>query len=356
MQTRTEEYKLAALCLKYLMFECFDPELPDDSIQQSLMEGCYAFQDYAALHWIDHLEMSIPFLNLGVFDDVDDIGTVINEFYGMYVEGELEADDVSEDLRERCSHLSNTEYFESLISLISHTRQVRAADELMTALGNVGKILSKTRLLLEQQHSSVDVASEEKEKLRQYYGDNWNKCPRHACYYFHEGFPDATRRNNHVSRHEKPFCCTELSCPRIHLGFSTERELKKHMNINHPDPAAFAWRSPKVKKPPQKYTCTKCDPPKEYTRAHNLKIHMRTHENKRPYACQFCTKAFVRKYDLQRHMQVLHSREKEQGIELSQETLVDSDKADSENGTRDLMPSMSSDTLVGMAPGSITPV
>jgi hypothetical protein len=338
------------------MFECFDPELPDESISQYLKQGYYAFQDYAALHWVDHLEISIPFLNLDIFDDADNIGTAINEFYGMYVESKLETDVVSEELRERCSHLKDTGYLERLLSLVNHARKSRTADEMVTALGDVGRVLSKSRLLLEQQHSSANVTGEEKGRLKEYYGDHWNKCPRHACYYFHEGFSDVIRRDNHVSRHEKPFCCTELSCPRIHLGFSTEKELKKHMNINHPDPAAFAWRFPKVKKPPQKYTCKKCDPPKEYTRAHNLNIHMRTHENRRPYACQFCTRAFVRKYDYQRHMQVLHRDKKEQVMESSLETLVGSDKTDSEVGTSELVSSMSSDTLVGMAPGNITPM
>lgn len=338
------------------MFECFDPEISDESIQLYLKQGYYAFQEYVALHWIDHLEILIPFLNLDALKDADDLGTAISEFFGVYVEGDLQLGDISEELRERCNHLRGTKYFQSLLKLVSHTRESRAADEQVTALGDVGKLLSRSRLLLEKMHSSDNTTSEEKEKLKQYYGDNWNKCPRHACYYFHGGFPDATRRDNHVTRHEKPFCCTELSCPRIHLGFSTEKELKKHMNIHHPDPAAFAWRFPKVKKPPQKHTCTKRDPPKEYTRAHNLNIHMRTHENKRPFACQFCGRAFVRKHDFQRHMQTLHPDQDQLIIESSQETLVGPDRTDSDLGTAGLLTSMSSDTLVDVPSGSTAPM
>jgi hypothetical protein len=161
----------------------------------------------------------------------------------------------------------------------------RSADEQMTALGDLGRIVSKNRSFLEDLHRSTTLRPNIREKLKNYYGINWNKCPRHACFYFYEGFPDATRRDNHVNRHEKPFCCTEPSCSRTYFGFSSEKELKKHMNINHPDPAAFAWRFPKIKKPSQRFTCTDCDPPREYTRAHNLRIHKMTHKDERNHSC-----------------------------------------------------------------------
>jgi uncharacterized Zn-finger protein len=98
------------------------------------------------------------------------------------------------------------------------------------------------------------------------------------------------------------------SCPRLHLGFSTEKELKKHVKIQHPDPAAFAWRFPKVRKDITKHGSTICT--KEFKRAHSLKIHMRTHDNLRPFKCEFCNKSFDRRDSCERHEEKVHGRPK----------------------------------------------
>ncbi|KAL1918984.1 uncharacterized protein VTP21DRAFT_2365 [Calcarisporiella thermophila] len=43
---------------------------------------------------------------------------------------------------------------------------------------------------------------------------------------------------------------------------------------------------------------------KTFTRFHNLRAHMRTHEATRPFSCPMCPRAFTRKHDLQRHVRV----------------------------------------------------
>lgn len=349
MQETNEEYKLAILCLQYLILECFDPDLSKDKIRDFLLKGYYAFQDYAVLYWVDHIDSLIPFLHLNELGDSRDLGMAIKDFYEACGAAEAGSADISKELRERCKMIQDAEYYDNLLLLLGHTRKTRSSDDQMTALGDLGKVVSNNRAILEELHCTNTIVAETREKLKQYYGPKWNKCPRHACLYFHEGFSDATRRDNHVSRHEKPFCCTETSCPRIHLGFSTEKELKKHMTINHPDPAAFAWRFPKIKQPAQKYTCTECDPPKEYTRAHNLRIHKRLHKNERPFSCRFCTKAFVRKHDCERHEERLHSEKKIQANGSPQATVLNQEEAVPEEAEQGGQESMSrADTLVDM--------
>jgi hypothetical protein len=347
VQETAEEYKLAVLCLQYLILECFDPDLSTERTKEFLLEGYYAFQDYAVLHWIDHLESLIPFLPLGKDSHV--LGAALKDFHEVYGATEAGVEDISKEIRERCSRIQDTVYYEHLALLLGHTRMIRTSDEQMTALGDLGKVVSNNRAILEDLHSTNTLASEAKEKLKQFYGPKWNKCPRHACFYFHEGFSDATRRDNHLSRHEKPFCCTETSCPRIHFGYSTEKELKKHMATTHPDPAAFTWRFPKIKQPARKYTCTECDPPKEYTRAHNLMIHKRLHSNERPFICRFCSKSFVRKHDRERHEDKLHPNKKIQETGSSQETIPNPEEAAQGPAAREDQVSMSrADTLVEM--------
>ncbi|KAH6702884.1 hypothetical protein BKA61DRAFT_619706 [Leptodontidium sp. MPI-SDFR-AT-0119] len=301
VQIQREEHKLATLCLQYLLFDCFDLNLSDDAIQEYVMGGFYAFQDYAIIHWIDHLEASIPLLQNDVVDNENGLGPAINDFWEAYGSAETSQADIPADLTTKCQHLEKAGYFHSLLLLVSSTRNIRAKEETITALGDLGEVVGKARLRLEKINSlgTIDLAI--RTKLHQYYGDNWHKCPRHSCFNFHEGFSTPTSRDSHVSRHDKPFMCTETGCTRKHLGFSTEKELKKHMAIMHPDPAVLF---PKVKKAPAKHVCDVCS--KDFTRAHNLNAHKRTHGNIRPYKCNLCEKSFVRKYDCERHASTLH--------------------------------------------------
>jgi uncharacterized Zn-finger protein len=75
------------------------------------------------------------------------------------------------------------------------------------------------------------------------------------------------------------------------------------MSQYHPDPAAFSWKFPHVKKPAPKYPCDVCE--KSYSRANSLNTHrLREHAKERPFACNVCGKGFVRKYELERHERI----------------------------------------------------
>lgn len=60
-------------------------------------------------------------------------------------------------------------------------------------------------------------------------------------------------------------------------------------------------------KHPALFQCHLCD--KRFTRAYNLRSHLRTHTDERPFVCVVCGKAFARQHDRKRH-QNLHSGEK----------------------------------------------
>jgi hypothetical protein len=47
------------------------------------------------------------------------------------------------------------------------------------------------------------------------------------------------------------------------------------------------------------FQCTLC--PKRFTRAYNLRSHLRTHTDERPFVCSVCGKAFTRQHDRKRH-------------------------------------------------------
>jgi len=65
--------------------------------------------------------------------------------------------------------------------------------------------------------------------------------------------------------------------------------------------------SKRVQKHPATFQCSLC--PKRFTRAYNLRSHLRTHTDERPFVCSVCGKAFARQHDRKRH-EGLHSGEK----------------------------------------------
>ncbi|KAJ5856264.1 uncharacterized protein N7529_010208 [Penicillium soppii] len=71
-------------------------------------------------------------------------------------------------------------------------------------------------------------------------------------------------------------------------------------------PGAAPGEPKRIQKHPATFQCSLC--PKRFTRAYNLRSHLRNHTDERPFVCTVCGKAFARQDDRKRH-ECLHSGE-----------------------------------------------
>lgn len=69
--------------------------------------------------------------------------------------------------------------------------------------------------------------------LTEAYGRCLYKCPILQCKRFFSGFATGHERDEHVRRHERNHKCTINDCDYSELGFASERELNKHIQLCH---------------------------------------------------------------------------------------------------------------------------
>ncbi|KAF7503649.1 hypothetical protein GJ744_003427 [Endocarpon pusillum] len=59
VQRSITECYFSAVCIHYLTFKYFDIDMTEAARRDYLLDGCFAFQDYAITHWSDHLSSVI---------------------------------------------------------------------------------------------------------------------------------------------------------------------------------------------------------------------------------------------------------------------------------------------------------
>jgi ankyrin repeat protein len=224
-----EHRRLASLSLQYLVLGCFEAKLTDVEMRIFVTQGYYSFVEYALQNWSKHVEScasAVSSRDTGLFEGlIEMLETFINQHWIGSNSISSSASGASRALQPFKRH----RIFEKL-SHVMHTASIPSSanqDIDQSAVLDLDGTLTRIRRLIEE-IAIDDVGVEDSTLFRKYYGPNLFKCPKKECEHFHEGFADASSRQNHLRKHERPFFCPHTGCHYADLGCRSLRELNDH--------------------------------------------------------------------------------------------------------------------------------
>jgi hypothetical protein len=202
-----------------------------------MLEGQFAFQDYAVAKWFQHVN---AFVNTSkdLLEDypkteelIRAIGLAIDDFMDLYHEEEFhEPEKIVPECRETCKNFENQDFYDDLVALTSHiyTFQKKGFEARhKVSIKRLEEALNRNRKFMEDTVSKLENA--DLETFKQFY-DNERpyKCTKITCMYFSEGFKEAKAKKRHVNVHDRPFQCEVPDCLGAE-GFSNHKDLEKYV-------------------------------------------------------------------------------------------------------------------------------
>lgn len=231
------ECELAALCLRYLTFPCFNSDAITDQqeLQEFALKGYFAFQDYAVAKWFHHVNAFVSsgskFLLESTSRDnyLEDMSIALEDFKTRYGNEEWEQG-IVDDCRASCSVFQGLPLHDDLLSLTSHiyTFQQKGFDARHeVSIKSLASALNRNRKILEELPSSKLLSNDDLARFCRFYDhERLFKCTKLTCRYFSEGFKDVKARKKHVNIHERPFHCDIPDCLGAD-GFVNQGDLQR---------------------------------------------------------------------------------------------------------------------------------
>jgi len=303
---RERHAQLASLCLGYLNLRYFSgsdgTQSNRDNIQSNLLQGHYAFFDYAIASWGEHLMNAMTECG-GTGEQDGDLEEVMTVFFELHWTPPSIKPSVHERVLRCARNIRDKNLQEkSMISLSSFHNIMTLHQPEETAMDCID--LYKFLGLLRKVHERLAIDGKHSSTLARYYPRKVFKCPRPHCRWFYEGFTTAHERDDiHQAKHDRPFRCQVQDCFMAALGYSMKEELETHTKNYHKELTSendFPEQPSESEIPAPSFSCPQCD--KVFTRASNMNAHKRVHDRStKTFVCERCQLSFARSVDLTRH-------------------------------------------------------
>jgi hypothetical protein len=217
--------------------------------------GDFALFDYSIVNWIPHLLASLDANgggNLAMLSDHDftefvEILCIFLDVHWKTPKKKSRTPKSMVNAAKRLPGLEEAQRVQLLRTLASANGLITSElqDSTCFEASKLYNTLRKVRLTIENLAMEPSAQNE----IELFYGITVFKCPRLYCKWFYEGFGSASKRDEHVAKHERAYYCPYIGCTHATLGCKTEGELENHFQTYH-KPSLTDEDFPSSPKPP----------------------------------------------------------------------------------------------------------
>ena len=225
---------MASRCCVYLGLPIFEIGQNDNEIGKSILQGAYAFAEYAVCFWALHLEAAVVAVSDAGkqrSDRLSELAEYLEIFLDLHWVNTDKTYVISKTLSEHLTSLRPYELFDKACQAVAAakgwlrpTAKAPTGDDVL----RIPLMVKHIRTVLERLTQAPTNTAETISLIEELYGRCCYKCDRMSCQFFHRGFMTRGQLEQHTNRHERSFICIEQGCFYEIIGFTSANDLKKH--------------------------------------------------------------------------------------------------------------------------------